>query len=58
MPLRTKKDRAKYMKRYREFREKQRKALERALRNGDLGKARKALAKKPDIHIRKRRRKK
>ena len=61
MPYTSKRNRAKYQKKYREHRRRQRKAIEKALKNGDLAKARRVLKQKPKIHVKthkKRRRKK
>lgn len=54
MPYKTKKDRRAYDKQYNVHKAKQRKALDKALTDGDLAKARKILARKPKIHVKKR----
>jgi len=51
MPYKSKKDRRKYDKQYNKFRTGQLKTVRKALNNGDVGRARRALAKKPNIHI-------
>jgi len=55
MPFPDKKYAKKYMKKYRKHKTQKLKAVEKAVSNGDLGRAKRILARPPKIHIRKRR---
>jgi len=58
LPFKNKKYAKEYMRKYREFRKRQLKDLERALKKGDISKARKILERKPNISISRKRKRK
>ena len=53
MPYKTKKDRRTYDREYHKFKKRQLHAIKKALENGDLTRAKRVLARKPRIHVRK-----